>query len=318
MKNLLVISTTGEELLSNVDDNTNRLFINNTEIPSSDWVGTGSYSATVEGHTITIAKISELSGNIWLEGVSAYNYRLKTISSGGGGGSLPTGGTAGQLLTKNSSADGDASWHDKPTYSYNEISNPPSLGSAAAKNIPASGDASTTEVVMGDDSRLTNARNAADVYSWAKAASKPSYTASEVGALAADGKALTAGTADKVAHKLKMYMNTTEYDFDGSADKKLQFICLHNVGLPASYWSSTTDADGYYTATASILWHMDNNYTPKMWCAGAISSVEPTTAQITAYNLIGKVDINDDVLTFYAKTKPTIDIYFGIKGVKIE
>ena len=35
---------------------------------------------------------------------------------------------------------------------------------------------------QGNDSRLSNSRPASDVYSWAKAASKPTYTASEVGA----------------------------------------------------------------------------------------------------------------------------------------
>ena len=60
------------------------------------------------------------------------------------------------------------------------------LGSAATKNVPTSGNASTTEVVLGNDSRLTDARNAADVSAWAKAATKPTYTASEVGALPSD------------------------------------------------------------------------------------------------------------------------------------
>ncbi len=41
------------------------------------------------------------------------------------------------------------------------------------------------DVIIEGDSRLTNARPASDVYSWAKASSKPSYTASEVGAAAA-------------------------------------------------------------------------------------------------------------------------------------
>lgn len=64
-----------------------------------------------------------------------------------------------------------------------EILNKPSLGTASALNVPASGDAATTEVVKGDDSRLTDARHADDVYSWAKNATKPTYTASEVGAV---------------------------------------------------------------------------------------------------------------------------------------
>ena len=65
--------------------------------------------------------------------------------------------------------------------SYTDLTDKPTLGSAAALDVATSGDASTTEVVKGDDSRLTDARNAADVYDWAKAATKPTYTASEVG-----------------------------------------------------------------------------------------------------------------------------------------
>lgn len=39
-----------------------------------------------------------------------------------------------------------------------QILNKPTLGTAAAKNVPASGNASTTQVVMGDDTRLNDAR----------------------------------------------------------------------------------------------------------------------------------------------------------------
>ena len=77
MKNVLIISTTEEELLSNVDDGTNRLFINGSEIPSTDWVGTGNYTATVEGHAITIKKIESLTGNISMARVGDYSYELR-------------------------------------------------------------------------------------------------------------------------------------------------------------------------------------------------------------------------------------------------
>lgn len=73
----------------------------------------------------------------------------------------------------------------KPSYAYSEISGTPTLGTASAKDVPASGNATITQVVLGNDSRLSDSRNAADVYSWAKASTKPSYNASEVGALAA-------------------------------------------------------------------------------------------------------------------------------------
>lgn len=77
MKNVLIISTIEEELLSNVNDGTNRLFINGAEIPSSSWVGTGNYTATVEGHAITIAKIDTLDGNISLAKTGEYTYAMK-------------------------------------------------------------------------------------------------------------------------------------------------------------------------------------------------------------------------------------------------
>ena len=56
------------------------------------------------------------------------------------------------------------------------------LGTASKKDVAASGNASTTQVVMGNDTRLSDARKASDVYDWAKSSTKPTYTASEVGA----------------------------------------------------------------------------------------------------------------------------------------
>lgn len=64
---------------------------------------------------------------------------------------------------------------------YADLSGKPTLGTAAAKDIPSSGNASTSQVVLGSDTRLSDSRNAKDVYSWAKASTKPTYTASEVG-----------------------------------------------------------------------------------------------------------------------------------------
>lgn len=70
------------------------------------------------------------------------------------------------------------------------------LGTAALKDVPTSGNASSSQVVMGNDSRLSDARNAADVFAWAKASSKPSYTASEVGAIASTAKGAANGVAE--------------------------------------------------------------------------------------------------------------------------
>jgi len=67
------------------------------------------------------------------------------------------------------------------------------IGTAAFKDIPTSGNASDTQVVMGDDSRLYNSRPASDVYAWAKAAEKPTYNADEISGL---GSAAYSSTFD--------------------------------------------------------------------------------------------------------------------------
>lgn len=92
-------------------------------------------------------------------------------------------------------------------------------GTAANKDVPISGNADTSQVVMGNDSRLTDSRNANDVYSWAKASSKPTYTASEVGAIPTSEKGAKSGvatldSAGKVpASQLPSYVDDVlEYD----------------------------------------------------------------------------------------------------------
>ena len=76
MKNSLKISAAGEDLLSTADDGTNRLFINGTEISSASWTGSGTYTATVAGHAITIAQVEDTSGNIALRKTGSYTYEL--------------------------------------------------------------------------------------------------------------------------------------------------------------------------------------------------------------------------------------------------
>lgn len=53
-----------------------------------------------------------------------------------------------------------------------------------------------SEFISDDDPRLTDSRNAKDVYAWAKASTKPSYTASEVGAIATSAKGANGGVAE--------------------------------------------------------------------------------------------------------------------------
>lgn len=88
MKNVLVINSDGEQLVSSTHDTTNRLLINDNEIDSSLWIGSGSYTDTIEGHEITINKIADTDGNIVLVKNSDYHYSLLKSSTGGGSGGV--------------------------------------------------------------------------------------------------------------------------------------------------------------------------------------------------------------------------------------
>jgi hypothetical protein len=88
----------------------------------------------------------------------------------------------------------------KPTYTYTEVGAqvagsyeaPLTFSggvSRAVNAISITYGTTASTVCQGNDSRLSDARVASDVYAWAKAASKPTYTYSEVGAIAAGGAA---------------------------------------------------------------------------------------------------------------------------------
>lgn len=88
MKNVLVHNGTSQQLLSNIDDGSNTIFINDVEIPSSSWVGTGYYTQVIGGTTITIAKIESLSGNIMLQQTAVNTYQLVMRGSAASGNNL--------------------------------------------------------------------------------------------------------------------------------------------------------------------------------------------------------------------------------------
>ena len=92
-------------------------------------------------------------------------------------------------------------WNQTDNTKKDYIKNKPTLGTAASKDVPSSGNATTTQVVLGSDTRLSDARNAADVCSWAKAATKPTYTASEVGAIPSTYAPSAASAENQLADK---------------------------------------------------------------------------------------------------------------------
>ena len=53
-------------MASSTDDGTNSLFVNDREIPTSYWVGSGDYAFNVGGVTYTITMAPDLNGNYQL------------------------------------------------------------------------------------------------------------------------------------------------------------------------------------------------------------------------------------------------------------
>ena len=165
-------------------------------------------------------------------------------------------------------------------------------------------------VCEGNDSRLSNARPASDVSAWAKAAVKPVYNASEVGALASGG---TAVNASKVANTfvLKVSSGTTEgtnlYTFNGSAGKTVDVKAGANVSLAATAGALTIAAtDTVYThptvtAYTSGLYKIATNNLGHVTTTSAVSKADITALGIPAQD------------TVYTLPNATVSVLGGIK-----
>lgn len=103
-------------------------------------------------------------------------------------------------------------------HTKSDITDFPTLGTASSKDVASTGNASSGQVVMGNDTRLSDARKASDVFAWAKASTKPSYTKSEVGLANVDNTSDTSkpvSTAQQTAIDAA-YTNSNKY-----TDKKI-------------------------------------------------------------------------------------------------
>lgn len=185
----------------------------------------------------------------------------------------------------------------KPSYTYSEVgaaaSNHNHAGiyepifvknSAFNKNFGSAVDT----VCQGNDARLSNARPASDVYAWAKAATKPSYSYSEVGAAAASHShsyeaPITAGSTSQYWRGDKTWVTFP-------------------TSLPASdvYAWAKASTKPSYTKSEVGLGNVDNtadanksvNYASSAGNANTVDSKHIWTGTQAAYNAIGTKDSN--------------------------
>lgn len=174
------------------------------------------------------------------------------------------------------------------------------LGTAAVLDVATTGDASTTQVVKGDDSRLTDARNAADVYDWAKAATKPTYTAAEVGAL---------NVSTKYGADIAMSIDSSTYvvtvglkDQDGNAlgTAKTIDLPLESVVVGGSY-----DAE-----TKKVILTLQSGDTVEFSVADLIDGLQ---SEITAQNPLDADLVDDSTSTNKFTTAADITKLAGVE-----
>lgn len=109
-------------------------------------------------------------------------------------------------------------WSESDNTSPSYIINKPTIGTAAALNVPALGNASSSEVVKGNDTRLTDARPASDVSAWAKSPTPPVVTKADVGLGNCDNTSdLNKPISTATQNALNGKQDTMPIDLNGSA-----------------------------------------------------------------------------------------------------
>jgi hypothetical protein len=184
----------------------------------------------------TGGKLYQIGGALYWNGIAVGSGvgSVTSVATGTGltGGPITTSGTisvGGMLLKLANLADAAGCLQDTatgawsigwPTYSQ--------VGAAPASTVsfPGFGTSGSTACV-GNDARLSDSRVASDVYAWAKAATKPSYTYSDVGAdVAGAAAAITLSGLGGVPSSRKI---TSVIDL--SSDRNLTYS---DVGADAS------------------------------------------------------------------------------------
>ena len=126
-------------------------------------------------------------------------------------------------------------WAEADSSSAAYIANKPTIGTAAALNVPALGNASSTEVVKGNDTRLTDARPASDVSAWAKSPTPPTVTKADVGL----------GNCDNTSDMNKPVSTAQQNALDGKQDTM-------PIDLNSSAASLSAVAGEYHVLSATI------------------------------------------------------------------
>lgn len=127
--------------------------------PRYTWEGIGSTAIDLSGYVTTQALNTALSAYTTTADLNTLLGGKADKVSGATNGNLASLDSNGNLVDSgNKASDFQAKIDSSHKLDYSLIDNAPTLGTAAAKDVPTSGNATSSQVVLGSDSRLTDSR----------------------------------------------------------------------------------------------------------------------------------------------------------------
>lgn len=83
--------------------------------------------------------------------------------------------------------------------------------------------------------------------------------------------------------------------------------------ISSSSWSSSPNADGYYTLTVSLNPAIGSS--PDVYVAGSADGTQPTDTEKGQFAYVKRCKVNGTTLTLYASSKPSSTFYIWVEGV---
>lgn len=160
--------------------------------------------------------------------------------------------------------------------------------------------------------------------------SSTNYDAKWASKVASAESADSATTASTVGHSLTQtvirdsttlasgYTEIEVSTFNGGSYAYIKSFRVRKA-ITSSGWSSVTDANGYYWWSFSVQTKLFENMRPKCSLVGSDDDTLPTSAEITAFNLVdytdGTTTSSSTTFCLHTKTKPNTTFYVEFSGL---
>ena len=125
-------------------------------------------------------------------------------------------------------------------------------------------------------------------------------------------------TPSSMPNSLTLYdPNGNSKVYNGSADHAL-YQRAERYTISSNSWSSTQNAQGYYTYSLNLGVNYNSYDTPDVYNCGSTDDTATTAAEQAAYALVDGINMTNgtavSTAVLRAKTKPTTTFYIRIKG----